>query len=257
MYTDLSNPLDSTLFNEFEKQTDIHVYVHYASAEHILQKIKTKKWESDADGVLLSNAMDLIELNDNDFFSKTNELDEFDWQPLFSNPFVFTFPKDTIKHFRSYGQIFRNKNSRVDATHINTFDEWGNLIPALIGNYPIYSLSEIQRKILHSNSPLGEADLHVEIATYSHYKDKSKIVFPDQSYKGAIGIIGGIGLIKQSKNRSNTQILYEYCKNSSWRKKLAKDINLFPILIHDKNKSIKIILYQTTRDIKGRKNNAN
>jgi ABC-type thiamine transport system substrate-binding protein len=252
LYTDLSNSLDATLFDEFAKQTDIHVYVHYASAESILRKIKTEKWESNADGVLLSNALNLIELNDGGFFTKTDELSERDWQCLFINPFIFSSPKDTVQLFTSYGQLFRNENSRVDASLIKSFNQWGNLIPALKKNYPIYSLSKIQGKILHSDSVKGKETKIVQIAPFSYYTDKSKIVFPDQFYKGAIGIIGGIGLIKQSKNRSNAQELYIYCKNSSWRKKLARDIRLFPILSPEENKKRQILFNQTPPNLKAK-----
>ena len=260
LYTDLSNSLDSTLFDNFEKRTNIHVYVHHSSSIEILQKLKTEKWESNMDAVLLSNALDLIELNEENLFSKTAGIagnDDFNWQALFSNPFVFTFPKDSVNLFKSYGQLFRNDNSRVGTAQIKSFDRWGNLIPALKKNYLIYSLSQIQGQILYSDTLNGTNIKYVEIAPYSFHKNKSKIVFPDQFYKGSVGIIGGIGLIKQSKNRANASILFEHCRNITWRKKLAQVIDLFPILSPEENKSRQILLYQTPTSLRGIKNNAN
>lgn len=256
IYTDLPQTLDTTLFDQFEKQSKIHVFVHHASSQKILEQIKLKKWQSEIDAVILSNAMDLVELSDEGVFHQADELDEIDWQPLFSNPFVFYFPSDTLMPFNSYGQLFRNYKSRVDPKYINSFDKWGNLIPGLKKKYLIYSLAEIQGKILYSDSLTGKGMLLVEIAPYSHYADKSKIVIPDQSYKGAIGIIGGMGLIKQSKNRSNAQELYNYCQNLNWRKKLAKDIDLFPILDEEGNKSRDVLLFQDPPNLKEIKNKA-
>ncbi|MGJ8661684.1 MAG: hypothetical protein ACSHXL_06580 [Bacteroidota bacterium] len=256
VYTDIQDSLDSSLFNNFEKQSGIHVFVHRATAPYILNLIKTQKWQSEVDAVLLSNAMDLIELSDEGAFHRMNEIDEIDWQPLFSNPFVFSFPNDTVPLFTSYGQLFRNYKSRVDPKHIKSFEKWGNLIPGLKKNYLIYSLAEIQSKILYSDTLKGKDILNVEIAPFSHYKDKSKIVFPDQFYKGAIGIIGGIGLIKQSKNRSNAILLFDYCQNTTWRKRLAKDIKLFPILDVEGNKSRDILLFQDPPNLKAIKNKA-
>jgi ABC-type thiamine transport system substrate-binding protein len=257
VFTDLPDSLTIGVFDEFEKQSNIHVFLHHASSDYILENLKTEKWQSKADLVLLKNALDLINLTDERILhaQPVNE-DTVFWQPLFHNPFVFNFPQDTVPLFTSYGQLIRNKDSRVDAKLIRSFDKWGNLIPSLKKNYLIFSLEEIQSKILYSDSLKGKDIMYVQIAPYSHFKKTDKIVFPDQFFKGAYGIIGGIAMIKQAKNRSNSQLLYNYCEMPAWRKKLAKKINLFPILDDEANKAREILLYQSPPNLKEIKNSA-
>jgi ABC-type thiamine transport system substrate-binding protein len=257
VFTDLPDSLTNNLFDKFEKQTNIKVFFHYGSSKYILDNLKTQKWKSQADAVLLSNALDFIELTgENALQAHANDEDTIYWQPLFQNPFVFHFPEDSIPLFTSYGQLIRNDKARVDATNIQSFDKWGNLIPCLKKNYLIFSLEEIQGKILYSDSLKGRDILQVQIAPYSHFSPKDKIVFPDQFYKGAYGIIGGIGLIRQAKNRSNAQLLYDYCQMISWRKKLAKKIKLFPILDSEGNKARNVLLYQSPPNLREIKNSA-
>jgi ABC-type Fe3+ transport system substrate-binding protein len=96
----------------------------------------------------------------------------------------------------------------------------------------------------------------VKIGPYSHFSQKDKIIFPDQFFKGSIGVIGGIGVIRQAKNRSNAELLYDYCQNYSWRKKIAKKLHLFPILDDEDNKSRKILLFQTIPNLREIKSSA-
>lgn len=257
IFTDLPDSLASSVFEEFEKQTNIHVFIHYGSLHYILENLKTEKWQSKADLVLLTNALNLTDLSDERVLqAHPKDEDTSYWQPLFHNPFVFYFPLDSVPLFTSYGQLIRNPNTQVDATLINSFDQWGNLIPSLKKNYLIFSLEEIQSKILYSDSLKGKDALHVQIAPYSHFSKKDKIIYPDQFFKGAYGIIGGIGIVRQAKNRSNAKLLYDYCKLYAWRKKLAKNINLFPILDEEGNKAREILLYQTAPNLKEIKNSA-
>ncbi|MFA7272654.1 MAG: hypothetical protein WC044_02245 [Crocinitomicaceae bacterium] len=251
LYTDLPNSLDSTLFDNFKKQTKIRVFVHHASAKFILDKLLTEKYESQIDAVLFRNGLSLIELAD------TNVLMKHDtnfWQPLFSDPFVFVFPLDSVSLFSSYGQIIRSDRARVDPSLIKNYNQWGNLIPSLKKNYPIYSMNEIQNKILYSDSLSGEEVQRVQIVPYSSIKNHKNSVFPDQLYKGAIGIIGGIGVIRQCANRANALELYYYCQNETWRKKLANNLHLFPILSPEENKSNTVILFQNPPNFKNMEN---
>jgi hypothetical protein len=253
VYSDLPNSLDSTLFDNFKAQTNIQVYVHHASAKFILDKLLTEKYASQIDAVLLRNGLNLIELADTNVLLKHNG--DF-WQPLFSDPFIFIFPLDSVPLFSSYGQIIRSDRARVDPSLIKNYNQWGNLIPSLKKNYPIYSMNQIQNKILYSNTLNNEAVRRVQIAPYSSIKNHKNSVFPDQLYKGAIGIIGGIGIIRQSANRSNALDLYRYCQNLTWRKKLARNIKLFPILSPEENRSNSLLLFQNPPNFNNLANSA-
>lgn len=257
IFTDLPDSLVKPVFSLFEKRTKIHVYLHCAGSKDILNKLKTEKWQSKADVVILKNALDLIELKDEKILQKTslNFTSEY-WQPLFHDPFVFYFPNDSLPLFTNYGQLLRHKSVKVDASKINSFEQWGNLIPSLKKNYRVFSLEQIQEKILYSDTARNIKIPIVQIATFSHFSDKKNLSFPDQYFKGSIGIIGGIAIIRQSKNRSNAEVLYQYCQQNSWRTKLAKRINLFPILDSKSNQSRDVLLYQSPPNLKEIKNSA-
>ena len=70
-----------------------------------------------------------------------------------------------------------------------------------------------------------------------------KITFPDQYNKGTVGKIGGMAIVKQAKYIANARILYKYCLQKWWRKKLAAKLKLFPFVDEMKDNLSNTLLY--------------
>jgi hypothetical protein len=201
-----------------------------------------KKYESGIDLVLLSNPLDLLELNKKAcLYLPKGESDYY--QALLNDPYVFLFPNDTIPLFTSYGQLFRNDRININPASSANQNEWGNLIGGLIKKYPKNKQSDIYQKILRCDTLIGKDVKYMKIVPYSTVIDKKQITFPDQYYKGAVGKISGIAVVRNGKHLSNAILLYEYCKNEWWRKKLAEKMKLFPVLPEESAKKEEIILF--------------
>lgn len=243
LYTDFSESFNSTFFRDFGRKNHIDVHVHYSTSDKIYRWIKEKKYKSGADLVILKNALDLIHINSiKGLQAPKGEVDFY--QALWHDPYVFEFPYDTIPLFSSYGQVFRSKHIKINPDSIRDPKEWRNLIGGLVQKYPNVPPDSIYKTIMRTDSLKGKNLKQLSILRHSSLKSTKGIVYPDQYYKGSVGKIAGIALIRQSKNRTNALLLYDYCKKEWWRKKLATKLNLFPILSEEHNKNGGKLIYQ-------------
>lgn len=243
LYTDFPESLKPSFFREFERVNKIQVLIHHKSSEKIIQQINDKKYDSGVDMVLFMNAIDLIRLDQ--LRATAAPLGETEkYQALLHDPYVFRFPKDTLPLFSSFGQLFRNDYVKINCAALRETKEWENLMGGLIQKYPKILPSVLYRKIMHSDSLKGKGIKELEILPYSSVVDKETITYPDQYYYGSVGKISGMALIRHAKHRTNALLLYAYCKQEWWRKKLAKRLKVFPILSEEANKSREILLYQ-------------
>ena len=229
VYTDYPKSFDDNTFRDFGRKEHIQVLLYHKSADDIIKQINENKWQSGVDIVVLKNAMDLERLRLIGAISPPKG-DTLFYQPILIDPYVFHFPFDTIPLVSSYGQVFRNELVSIDPNAIREEREWANLIGGLIQKYPKVSPQSIYHKIMRSDSLKGVDVKHLQILRYSSVKGKMKITFPDQYYKGTIGRVGGMAIIKQAKYSANARILYKYCQQKWWKIKLAKKVKLFPFI---------------------------
>ncbi len=243
LYTDFPESFNNTFFRNFGRKNRIQVFVHNHSKEEIIARIKDKKYESEMDAVILRNALDIVRLNNLGAIQAPKDDADF-YQALLHDPYVFHFPYDTLPLFTSYGQLFRSDVVKINPNAIRNKNEWGNLMGGLIQKYPDVEPERMFKTILRTDSLKGRDLKQVSILLHSQLTNEKNFVYPDQYYKGSIGKISGIALIRQSGNRSNAIMLYDYCRKNWWRNKLAEKLGLFPIMPEEKNKSADVLLYQ-------------
>jgi ABC-type Fe3+ transport system substrate-binding protein len=243
LYTDFPKTINNTFFRDFVRKNKIQVLIHYKSSDKIIKQILDKKYESGIDIVLLRNPLDMLELKEKGCLYTPKDGIAY-YQSIINDPYVFQFPNDTIPLFTSYGQIFRNDRVKIIADTIANEKEWINLLGGLIKKYPKINPSDIYRKIMRSDTLIGRDLKVMRIAPYSSILDKKSITFPDQYYKGTVGKISGIAIIRNGKHMNNNVLLYNYCTNEWWRKKLAEKLKLFPILDEELAKKAEYLLYQ-------------
>ncbi len=99
-------------------------------------------------------------------------------------------------------------------------------------------------KLLKTDSLKGKNLKHLEILPYSQALKKKDLFFPDQYYKGSIGKISGMAIVRQAKYNVNARSLYAYCKQPAWRKKVANKLGVFPFEDNRDPQSAEILLYQ-------------
>ncbi len=243
VYTDYSEKLDIHSFRAFGRKENIQIFIFHKTSEEIIQQINNNKWECGIDMVILENAMSLERLNHLGGI-QAPKADTLYYQPILIDPYVFRFPLDSVPQYSSYGQLFRSDFVKIDPKAIREKKEWANLMGGLIQKYPKIMQDSIYTKILFTDSVKGKEVKQLEILPYSTVLDKKKIFFPDQYYKGAIGKIAGIAIIKQAKYNANAQLLYNYCRQQSWRDKLAQKLGVFAYQDIKKTRANDILLYQ-------------
>lgn len=242
VYTDYPKSFDIYSFRDFGRKKHIQVLLYHKSTEAIIKQVNEKKWESGVDIVVFKNAMDLERLNSICAITPPKK-DTLFYQPILIDPYVFHFPNDSVPLFSSYGQVFRNNLVKIDPSAIRDKQDWGNLLGGLIQKYPKVDAQSIYNKILRNDSIEERDAKHLEILPYSMVKRNMKFTFPDQRNKGSIGKVGGMVIIKQAKYGANARILYEYCRQKWWRKKLAKKVHVFPFVDEAEDNLSNTLLY--------------
>lgn len=242
LYTDFPKTFDKNSFRQFGRKEHIEVLLYYKTSAEIIEQIQTKKWNCGIDLVVLRNPVDLVRLKNMKALYRNKEDSTF-YQGLLIDPYVFEFPNDTLPLYSSYGQLFRNNRIKIDPSAIRSPREWQNLVGGLVQKYPKISPQAIYNKVMRTDSLRGKDVKVMRIVPYSKASDKKKITFPDKYYKGSVGKIAGVAIIRQAKYSYNAQLLYKYCQQNWWRKKLAKKMGLFPMYLTD-NQNVTPYLYQ-------------
>ena len=243
VYTDYPKSFDVYSFRDFGRKEHIQVLLYHKSTDAIIKQINERKWQSGVDIVVFKNAMDLERLRSIGAITPPKS-DTLFYQPILIDPYVFHFPFDTIPLFSSYSKVFRNDLVKIDPNAIRDEREWSNLIGGLIQKYPKVNPQKIYDKILRTDLLEKEGIKQLQIIPYSLVKGKMKITFPDQYNKGTVGKIGGMAIVKQAKYSANARILYKYCLQKWWRKKLAAKLKLFPFVDEMKDNLSNPLLYK-------------
>ena len=243
VYTDFPETFDKNSFRDFGRKQHIQVLLYHRTTETIIKQINEKKWQSGIDIVIMKNAMDLERLRGIGAIGAPKN-DTLFYQPILIDPYVFHFQFDTVPLFSSFGQLFRNDRVKIDPSALRDKKEWGNLVGGLLQKYPKIGAQGIYNKVLRTDSLRGRDVKQLQIVPYSSIERSKKITFPDQYYKGTVGKISGMAVMKQAKYSTNALLLYEYCRQNWWREKLAEKVELFPYLDYTDEDVNKTLLYQ-------------
>ncbi|MFT7343993.1 MAG: ABC-type Fe3+ transport system substrate-binding protein [Lentimonas sp.] len=235
IHTDMLSLSDSRLFEQFTKKSGIKVKIVSLPLRHIQEDLRQFNIDSEADIILLSKGLDLIELKEKGYLYSPKKYNPKEyWQPLCIDPFILEYLADTV-YFNSFKQILNDSNALVDVYKVDDFAILGHLMDGLTHLYPQFTRKKLYATFLKKNKYRTNQSKYVSVNLYSQRNKELDFVFPDQNKFGTLGVISGMAIHKRAKQMYNALLLYEYCRSDVWRTKMAKRTSRYPVLRYKEN----------------------
>ncbi len=269
VYTDYLSENDKIIFKQFKKLEKIKVYFKILPSDSILEIIKSEKYNSFADLILLHGADRLLEggkmnlfktfnpseINpsiDENYFSKNNF-----WCAISKSPIVMIYNKnllngDTIKFYNQINQpkwkgkvaLQNSANSTIKTLGISMLNlgtkKNKNFLSKLYqqaqGKPAGNDLTQI-KKINSVQAQLAFIELSSLVISNQQKDTLNKklyrnieVIFPSQTQKGTFYNVTGAGIYKYARNPENAQKLLQYLTSKKAQYAFASGRFEFPVL---------------------------
>lgn len=269
VYTDFLSENDIEIFKQFKKSEKIKVYYKVIAADSILEFIRSEKYNSFADLILLHGADRLLEggkmnlfrqinpseINpsiDANYFSKNNF-----WCSISKSPIVMIYNKnllngDTIKFYNQINQptwkgkvaLQEKKNSTIKVLGISMLNlrskKHKNFLVQLKKQAQGISKGDDFTQIKKINAV--EAQLaFIELGSLVNANQKKdtlqkkmyrniSVIFPSQTQKGTFFNVTGAGIYKYARNPDNAKKLLQFLTSKKAQYAFASGRFEFPVL---------------------------
>ncbi len=268
IYSDSKTDNDSLIFRKFEKEEKIKVRFRYIPSDSILYTIKTEKFNSEADLILLSNynllkkasrkklflpiKSTVLEKNIDPIYHSTQN----HWFGLSKTPLVVichknVLSKDRIKNYHELIKPeWKNKISLQEKNN-QTMKYFENNIRFLLKIKADTFLTKLEKQSFLPRSgddfkqiervKNGETIFSIvklSSLAESHFKydttnekntQKVQAIFPNQRKKGCFMAISGGGVHRYARNPQNAQKMLEFLSSNRAQYKYAEKRYEFPI----------------------------
>ncbi|MES2590228.1 MAG: extracellular solute-binding protein [Bacteroidota bacterium] len=269
IYTDINYNQDTLLFNKFEKEEKIKVYVKYLPKDSIIKTLKREHFNSNADLLLLSNYDLLKKANRKNLLLpiKSDILDENvdpsyrsrkkTWYGLSKTPLVIIYNEKALKRdtLKSYHELLKPKwagKISLQEKNNSTYRTFRNNLHFLLKNEADSFLLKLNKQVLlakqgddftqinrinRRESLLSIVKLSslAELQTKYDYKSPKnvrdvEVIFPNQRKRGCYLSITGAGVYRYAKNSANAIKMLEFLSSKRAQYKYAETRFDYPLL---------------------------
>ena len=274
IYSDCLNSKDILLFKSFEKKQKIDVKIINLPTDTIINKIKKDKYNTTADLVILKSLFGIYKAQKADLFQpckswKINELvnkkyksSKKTWFGIGIEPYILISKNDTISSINSIGDLLYQKNQDKWSTDLENPSELLPLIAPILKNKKrteslgwVRDFTKFQHQDQNKKDKNGIPKMTTDVllTTYGSFVKMSerndsldsqlKLIFSNQTKKGAFFNLHCTGIVKQARNYENAKLLIEYISTNSTNEKLNNKWKTFPIGLHERKHNF---AYQNT-----------
>jgi len=265
VYSDCLSSKDLPLFKSFEKKLKIDVKIIHYPTDSIINKLKKEKYNTTADVLILKSLFGIYKAQKAELFQpwqswKMNELvnkkyksPKNTWYGIGIEPYILIAKNDTISTLNSIGDLLYQKNQDKWSTNLeNSSDLLPLLAPILINKKRNESFEWVRdfTKFQHQDQNkrdskgIPKMTTDVLLTTFGSFVKMSerndsldnqlKLLFTNQTKKGAFFNLHCVGIVKQARNYENAKLFIEYISTNSVNEKLNNTWKTFPIGLHER-----------------------
>lgn len=224
VWTDHFSEDDGEFFSTFERKHRITVELTHLDAKTIEERLLKEKLNAPVDVLLLSNAVDIKRIYNQDLLYLPKEFEEY-WSPLLIEPLVFCFPKDhdfekyPLSGFKDWleGDQWVCDTSKLSPTDYKTW------LKGMKSLYGISADSLWKNQIFDPTQRLGyeKKVFQLQWMLDAQADSTSTYIIPNQKEGGALARTMTLAIVHNPFNTKAAVKFRNYCENPKWKRWLA------------------------------------
>ncbi|MBI1838069.1 MAG: ABC transporter substrate-binding protein [Flavobacteriia bacterium] len=259
IYSDCLTPKDRILFKSFRKKNNIHIKICYLSSDSLIQSIKTNKFNSQADLIILKSLTNTYKCQKLDLYNEVHswKLDELidkkyssknnTWFGIGINPYILITRNKAKDEPEQYTDLISSKYENQWTTNLQSSEDFIPFISPLLrskkrGNLHKY-LQDFNEKQLYLGQNIQAylrpnffltyyATFVEHIMKNDSLKNIFHVNFLNHTSNGTYYNLYTAGIVKQAQNYENAKLLLEYLATNQFNEQLNNKWKTLPISLN-------------------------